>query len=359
MLGADCVLVRRTPAGFRGVDRDEASAVQKCALDTFAERDWLFRQCERIAAALNKGEIALAQIYGLRIPVGELDERRLSRIAAARFAKTGFNPDEPRLPSGDPHGGEWTTGGGVAAEPADLMQLYADIASQTGAQGSDPTAGSRPTAASTGGESRSASSSTEPSISFRTVPPPAPAPRPPAQEPGNSGPPATLDSPDLQPDPTTGTLDSPDLQLPDVSVVADAPDNPILTIPGIDAINADSTMDDLLFFLMSGGLVSPSRILARNLIRSGEKRALGDAAHHIVAAKALRADPARQVLDRFGIGFHDAVNGVFLPEALHNPLHKNLYYDAVNEALARATTRSEAEQILRSIARRLKAWTLP
>jgi hypothetical protein len=25
------------------------------------------------------------------------------------FAKTGFNPDEPRIPKGGPHAGEWTT----------------------------------------------------------------------------------------------------------------------------------------------------------------------------------------------------------------------------------------------------------
>jgi hypothetical protein len=116
MLGPDCVLVGRTPRGFRGIGREAASALQKCA-GIERDDDWLFRQCEYIADSLNKGQIALAQIYGLRIPVGSVDDRLLKDLAAERFTKWSFNPDEPRLPKGDQHGGEWTTGadGGAAA----------------------------------------------------------------------------------------------------------------------------------------------------------------------------------------------------------------------------------------------------
>jgi hypothetical protein len=112
-LGPDCVLVRRTRSGFRPIERGDASMLQKCALGADRDQDWLFRQCQRIADALNRGEIALAQIHGLYIPIGELDDRQLRRLATIRFAKAGFNPDESRLPKGDPHGGERTTGGGV------------------------------------------------------------------------------------------------------------------------------------------------------------------------------------------------------------------------------------------------------
>jgi hypothetical protein len=111
MLGTDCVLVRRFRQGFCVLERSQASAIQKCALSTALDEDWLFRQCHRISDALNKGEIALAQIYGLRIPIRELDERHLRRIACANVAKWSFNPDEPRIPRGNPHGGEWTTEG--------------------------------------------------------------------------------------------------------------------------------------------------------------------------------------------------------------------------------------------------------
>lgn len=63
------------------------------------------RQCQRIADALAKGEVALAQIYGLHIPVSELSDRQLRCVA-----KADLNPDEPRIPKGNPRGGEWTTG---------------------------------------------------------------------------------------------------------------------------------------------------------------------------------------------------------------------------------------------------------
>jgi hypothetical protein len=124
MLGPECVLVRRTITGFRGIERDDASTLQKCVFGADREQDWLFRQCQRIADALGRGEIALAQIYGLHIPIGELDDRQLKQVARTYLAKTGFNPDEPRIPKGDPHGGEWTTGGdGSEASPATALSM--------------------------------------------------------------------------------------------------------------------------------------------------------------------------------------------------------------------------------------------
>jgi hypothetical protein len=111
MLGPDCILVSRTRHGYRGMAKDKAEVLQTAFLDDDREPDWLFHQCRRIADALNKDQIALAQIYGLRIPLGDLDRHQLKRLATGSiFAKTGFNPDEPRRPKGDPHGGEWTTG---------------------------------------------------------------------------------------------------------------------------------------------------------------------------------------------------------------------------------------------------------
>jgi hypothetical protein len=142
MLGPDCVLVRRAPGGFRSIERDAASTVQKGLFDADCDDDWLFQQCRRIAEALDKGEIALAQIYGLRIPVGDLDDGQLKRLAAARFSKT-FNPDEPRVPKGDPHGGEWTTGGGGGAEgsaprPRELqIAALDDVPPSAGTAGGD------------------------------------------------------------------------------------------------------------------------------------------------------------------------------------------------------------------------------
>lgn len=118
MLGPDCVLVGRTRRGFRVLERGQASTLQKCILLPTPDDDWLFRQCERISDALNRGEVALAQIYGLHIPVANLDDRTLHRLALIDVYKAGFNPDEPRIPKGQPHGGEWTTGGGQSETDA-------------------------------------------------------------------------------------------------------------------------------------------------------------------------------------------------------------------------------------------------
>jgi hypothetical protein len=130
MLGPDCVLVHKTAHGYRAIGRGEAAALQAAFLAGDREQDWLFKQTRRIADALDDGELALAQIYGLRIPVGVLDDRQLRRLGAARLTKTGFNPDEPRIPQGDPHGGEWTTGedagGGSPASDSPALAGGAD-----------------------------------------------------------------------------------------------------------------------------------------------------------------------------------------------------------------------------------------
>lgn len=127
MLGPDCVLVSRTPRGFRAIERDAAASIQKCLAGVPDDPDWLFDRCQRIAELLDKSEIALAQIYGLHIPIGNLDDAQVRRIARIGLAKAGFNPDEPRLPEGDPHGGEWTTGGNGAAN-VESSSLLTDAA---------------------------------------------------------------------------------------------------------------------------------------------------------------------------------------------------------------------------------------
>jgi hypothetical protein len=109
-LGPDCVLVRRTPDGYRCLDRGEAAALQTLLL-VKGDPDWLFRQCRCIAAALAEGNLTLAQIYALYIPVDDLDDHDLMRLAAvAPLLKANLDPDEPR----DWHG-RWTSEGG--AEP--------------------------------------------------------------------------------------------------------------------------------------------------------------------------------------------------------------------------------------------------
>ena len=115
MLGPDCVLVRRTAQGYRCIAPSEAAALQDFLFGDAKEPDWLFGHCRRIAEALDEGELALAQILGLHIPIDDLTDDQLRRLAGAgRLIKANFNPDEPRVPKGNPDGGQWTNedGGG-------------------------------------------------------------------------------------------------------------------------------------------------------------------------------------------------------------------------------------------------------
>ncbi len=97
MLGPDCILVRRTPQGYRCANRDEAAAIQRILLPAAEDPDWLFRQCCRITKALADGHVALAQICGLFIPTDRLYDGPIKRLAlVAPFIEANFNPDEPR-----------------------------------------------------------------------------------------------------------------------------------------------------------------------------------------------------------------------------------------------------------------------
>jgi hypothetical protein len=92
-----------------------------------------------------------------------------------------------------------------------------------------------------------------------------------------------------------------------------------------------------------------SQILAENLEKAGLKRPSNHAAHHIVAAADPKAEPARRILERFGIDINSAENGLWLKKAVHNRVHTNKYYDEVNRRLAQAKTKEEAIEILRDI----------
>jgi hypothetical protein len=112
-----------------------------------------------------------------------------------------------------------------------------------------------------------------------------------------------------------------------------------------------------------------SRALGVSLEASGVLRPAGYAAHHIAAGADPRAAIARGVLQQFGIGINDAVNGVFLPanratqviagETIHSKLHTEAYYEAVDKALQKANTREEAIGILRDIGQALQSGDYP
>src|SRR5206468_1841821 len=97
-----------------------------------------------------KGEIALAQIYGLRILIGELDDASLQKLAAvSRLIKAGFDPNEPRIPAGEPDAGQWTFEEGYAKPRRGEPGAESDDPESTGSEGaSGPGGGGAPLGAS-------------------------------------------------------------------------------------------------------------------------------------------------------------------------------------------------------------------
>jgi hypothetical protein len=70
-LGPDFVLVRRTPGGCRCADRDEIATTLRAVYGTDRDAAAIFAGACRIAEALAEGEVALAQIVGLHLPLPE------------------------------------------------------------------------------------------------------------------------------------------------------------------------------------------------------------------------------------------------------------------------------------------------
>jgi hypothetical protein len=115
--------------------------------------------------------------------------------------------------------------------------------------------------------------------------------------------------------------------------------------------------------------VGASKILMRALILAKYVRLPGWAAHHVVAFGARAAAPARAVLRRFNIPINSAANGVFLPgsskvanpigAAVHSKLHTKAYFQAVNDALAQATSQGHALDILTDIRKALLSGGFP
>lgn len=94
------------------------------------------------------------------------------------------------------------------------------------------------------------------------------------------------------------------------------------------------------FFVGSGEWlvhnICHSRVLGKNLVKSGIARPPETAAHHIVAWNDVRAKPSQAILAREGIGIDEAANGVFLPiyktspnplgAQVHVEVHSGLYH---------------------------------
>jgi hypothetical protein len=92
--------------------------------DPDPDPDPFIARCRRIALAVECGWLGKAQDEGVPRAVLDIEDRAVRRLAIAEaLAKAGFNVNEPRVPAGNPGGGEWTVGGGertveAGVEPA-------------------------------------------------------------------------------------------------------------------------------------------------------------------------------------------------------------------------------------------------
>lgn len=91
--------------------------------------------------------------------------------------------------------------------------------------------------------------------------------------------------------------------------------------------------------------------------------------HHIVAQAAKAAEPARAVLEAFGIDVQGALNRVditantkaanILETNVHSILHTGFYYQTVNEALAGCSSAADVEAVLNASRAALLSGTHP
>lgn len=111
MLGPDCSLVRHTPLGYRCADPDELARLTRDVFDGDARLSRLPIVLAGIVKALDGGDLLKAQLLGLEIPIGELDDHCLQRLSVtAGLIKDGFDPNQLR-----DERGRWARESGAAA----------------------------------------------------------------------------------------------------------------------------------------------------------------------------------------------------------------------------------------------------
>jgi hypothetical protein len=80
----------------------------------------LHRGIRRAAAAIEAGDLCLAGIETVLLRLPDLTPSALAKLAEVAELEKGGTAwqDEPRVPAGQPDGGQWTTGEGAGAAPA-------------------------------------------------------------------------------------------------------------------------------------------------------------------------------------------------------------------------------------------------
>lgn len=107
-----------------------------------------------------------------------------------------------------------------------------------------------------------------------------------------------------------------------------------------------------------------SRRLLKALLEAKKEPLAGEVPHHVVSHSDWRAEEARKILQKFGVGVDTAENGVFLPQnttvpnpkgkAVHSTVHTNAYYEAVYEAIKDSASKQDLINRLQELAWRLE-----
>jgi hypothetical protein len=95
-LGPNCVLVRRTAAGYQRAAIGEIADLTRAVFGRDARLDRVPIVLARITDPLSAGDLVKAQLLGLEIPVDELSDEQLTRLRVAEdLSKAGHYPSNP------------------------------------------------------------------------------------------------------------------------------------------------------------------------------------------------------------------------------------------------------------------------
>ncbi len=107
-LGSSPLIV---PVGgsYRVRAADEITALIAAAYGPGIDAARLLPGLRLAAVALQPGDLTRAMIAAVHLRLGEIGDARLARLARAEtLLKNNFDPNEPRVPAGNPDGGQWT-----------------------------------------------------------------------------------------------------------------------------------------------------------------------------------------------------------------------------------------------------------
>jgi hypothetical protein len=137
-LGPAMLLVRRGEVGFECVRPDIVVRVAQAVFGADARLAKLPRLLRSIAGALDAGDLVRAQLLGLQMPISDLDDAQLAKLAAAaELIKVGFDPSQPR-----DERGRWSSDGGASGASEAASVQVADAGEGTSdAGGIVPVAG--------------------------------------------------------------------------------------------------------------------------------------------------------------------------------------------------------------------------